>query len=60
MIRTCSRCEELTDNAYCITIYPESTNGIVERYFVCKNCVDKILDFIKFVRQDTIQDKEES
>jgi len=47
MIRSYNRCEELTDDAYLITVCPVSTNGVIENYYVCNDCADKIRTFIK-------------
>jgi len=52
MRRICRRCEELTGDAYCITISPMSTNGIIENYFVCNDCTDKIRAYIKTYDHD--------
>jgi len=52
MIRACNRCEELTNDAYLITVCPVSTDGVIENYYVCNDCADKIRAFIKMDDHD--------
>ena len=52
MKRICERCEGLTDDAYLITVCPVSTNGVIENYYVCNDCADKIRAFIKMNDHD--------